>query len=690
MEQQIRIIIIDDDFNDAEKIISAIKSGGWAVRSKRVENEADLAGRLEEHNPDIVMVTLDSESIDLERATALIREKGKFVPVIVIASDHTASTVEIMLQGAEDLVFKDNLEHLKLVVYRTYKSQQERKRVEDLEVSLNEAEKRCRTLLDSSRDSICYAHEGMHIYANDSYLQLFGYNDLDEIEGLPLMDLVSPDHQQTIKETLRNLNKAAQDNKRLDTELQHVDGKAFKAHMEFSKASIDGEHCTQILIREQGNSKELEEEIKRYAERDIATGHYNRNCFMEQLAEALTQASQNDQSFSLIQLQICNIQKIKDLVGPAALDQVVVAVAKTLGDLCQENEILARFGETDFAVLAMHNTADDLTRYLDKLFGVLEKFSCEIENKTVSPRICIGATHIDENAPDTNELLMRVEGELSQVKARDKGGYSIYVPKPDEMTQKQKDKLWATRLKAALQNGKLRLVFQPIVSLQGEPGERYEIYTRLLDEENQEISADEFLPSAERTGMAVAIDRWLLTNALKRLRESRDSGKDTICFIKLSVGSLQDPQFLPWLEQLLQETGIPADKLTFELKEEIIVSHLKKAIQLGKGLSRLQCKFAIDGFGTDQNSFQLVKAVSANYLRIDRILMQDIGNNAENRQKVSTISENAHSQDQKAIAPFVEDAAALSVLWGIGVDFIQGNFLKEASDKMDYDFSNGI
>jgi len=264
---------------------------------------------------------------------------------------------------------------------------------------------------------------------------------------------------------------------------------------------------------------------------------------------------------------------------------------------------------------------------------------------------------------------------------------SIYMPKKGEMTQQQVDERVATQIRDALQNDRLRLVFQPIVSLHGDPGERYEVLLRMLDKEGQEIDAKNLFPSAERTGMAVGLDRWVLINSLKKLSAERQSGKDTIFLIKLTASSLQDPWVLPWLTDRLKDDHIVPGSVVFEIKEEIVVNFLKQAKVLVKGLDKLQCKFALDDFGTGVNSIQLLKTVNAHYAKIDYSLMDNITENEENQEAIRNINNETHNIEKLTVAPGVEDAAALSLLWGIGVNYIQGKFLQAPSEELNYDFS---
>ena len=683
----LRLIIINENLNDAEMMISAIKSSGYAVRPKHVEEEEALLECLKSHAPDMVLHSLDTKSIELEQTVSCIQKAGKHVAVIAVSPDGADESTEYMLQGAADVVAKNQQEHLKLVVTRTAQAHFQWKQLKKLEAALHETEKRCRMLLDSSRDSICYVHEGMHIYANPTYLDIFGYTDMEEIEGTPIMDMVAPDDQQMMKEFLRNLDHSSKENETLETKMRHSDGNIFDAQMEFSPASIDGEPCTQIIIRDHADAKDLEQQLTYLSERDVATGLFNRKYFMEQLESAVSEATQGEQNRALIHIEICNIGDIKDTVGVAATDLVLADTARILEGQCQESELLARFGEDSFVILSARWEIDKLKAYTEHLAAAIDAHVCDVEGKSISAQACVGASQIDENSPSANEQLVRTEKSVLQARTQEKNRVVIYTPKEGEMSQKQRDTVWESKLRAALAEARLKLLFQPIVSLHGDSGERYEVFINVLDEQGDALPTEEFLPSAERSGIAVELDRWLVSSAIKRLAKVRQSGKDTIFFIKLATGLVQDPESLPWLGQELRDSRVPPASLVFELKEEVIVTYFKQAKNLVKGLKDMHCHFAIDDFGTGLNPFQLVKAMPTDYLKIDKSLMGEISTNTENQEAVRTITDTAHSMNRVSIAPYVEDAAALSVLWGIGVNYIQGNFLQEPSSETDYDFS---
>jgi EAL domain-containing protein (putative c-di-GMP-specific phosphodiesterase class I) len=118
------------------------------------------------------------------------------------------------------------------------------------------------------------------------------------------------------------------------------------------------------------------------------------------------------------------------------------------------------------------------------------------------------------------------------------------------------------------------------------------------------------------------------------------------------------------------------------------VNQLKSARALARALQQIHCQFAIDEFGTGLNPFQLVKHVNADYVRINHIYMDNLAQNSENQESISELAYQASDMKINTITPGVTDAAVLSVLWTLNVDFVQGEFLQTPQKDLNYDFSS--
>ncbi len=552
---------------------------------------------------------------------------------------------------------------------------------------MREAEKRCQTLLTSSKDAIAYVTDGMHIFANPPYLDVFGFGDNEDIEGTPLMDLVAREDQDRMKTFLRGYSREEQTTQNLRVNLVTVSGEHFEAELAFSPASIDGEACTQIVIQQQGDAKELEKQISYLSQRDLMTGLYNRQYFMDQLKESIALATQGRENRSVIHIVVDRFDQLKESFGISGSDLILADFGKLLDQTLPEGDIACRFEGNRFTVLSHTWEAKPLGDLMDNLLNTFSNHLYELDGRSVTTTATMGAGVIDENSPDPNEVLARAERAFKQALTAGGARAQIYRPREGEMSQKQLDDLWSQRLRKAIKEGHLRLLFQPLVSLHGDPGEQYNVYMRMLDERGQPVAAREFMASAERTGIAKMLDRWVIHNALKHLAAHDQEAGPLNLFVKLTAGSLQDPEILPWLAEQLKEIRIPGDRLVFELKTTVAVNYLRQTREFLKGAHQLRSRLVLDDFGAGANPFQLLKQVPADFLKLDSAFMEDLANSPENQETIKTITAQAHAENRLVIAQRVEDPNCMPILWGMGVNYVQGNFLQVPSERMDYDFT---
>jgi len=234
------------------------------------------------------------------------------------------------------------------------------------------------------------------------------------------------------------------------------------------------------------------------------------------------------------------------------------------------------------------------------------------------------------------------------------------------------------------------MMFQPIVSLHGEPGGHYEVLLRMLDEDNSEIQPGEFIPAAEQANLMHFVDRWVMVNCFVMLSKLHREGKKTRLFIKLSNASICDPDLLGWLRDRIQTLKLDPDSLVFEISEESALNFLKQAKALVIGLNELHCRTSLSGFGMEQNTYQSLNHLKVNYIKVHMKLIHGLAQNVEHQEKVKEVAEQANAQNIQTIAAFVEDANSLAVLWQCAVDFIQGYFLQQPNTEMNYDFEEGV
>jgi EAL domain-containing protein (putative c-di-GMP-specific phosphodiesterase class I) len=256
------------------------------------------------------------------------------------------------------------------------------------------------------------------------------------------------------------------------------------------------------------------------------------------------------------------------------------------------------------------------------------------------------------------------------------------------MTQEEEDGITADLVKDALNHNRIRGLYQPIVGVKAQDGERYISSLEITSEAGHVLQEANYRAAAERTGTAKMLDRWRILHAIKKINDTSKSGRKVQFFLPLSVDSLRDPGLAVWVSENLAKSKVNGEQLVFLIDEAQAVNQLKAAKALAKALQQVHCQFAIDEFGTGINPFQLAKLIEAEYVRINHVYMDNLAQNNENQDSIRELAYQAMDVDIKTITPGVTDAAVLSVLWTLNVDFVQGEFLQAPQKELNYDFSS--
>lgn len=692
-EKKLNLVIIDDSFDTEEKVVSTLRNQGYAARSTRVEDEEDLAEAIGNRAPELVLYTQGMELISLRQTLDCIQQTMNKAPVPVIVVDKGASeskVVEVMRSGAADLSAYNTMDHLCLVIARELNNYRNWKKTADLQLAFNESERRCSSLLDSSRDAIAYVHEGMHVYSNASYLEMFNIEQADDLEGMPILDMVVLRDRDKFKGYLRDYIEHDKPVEAFSIGLNKPDGTEFEGIIEFSQARVDGEPCVQVVIRQQNqSSEELAAQLKLLSQHDQLTGLFNRQYLLEVLEETISGCETGVKKAAIMEIQLDNFDTIKSQTGVVGADNFIVSASKCLETTTHADDVLARYMHSSFIIIAYDHTAASIEKYAHEIQLAISDHEAQINNLTINTTCTIGITVIDKNSPECSEVLSRAEKAVSEATATGNNQIRVYKPPKGELTRHEVDAKFKGQITEALKQDKFILHYQPIVSLHGDTDERYEVFVRMGSAGNEEslILPQDFLPAAERIGMAIAIDRWVLYRTITKLTERWAKGKKTRFFIKLSAASLKDETLIDWLDYQIKEKKLPKDTLIFEVKESAAVTNLKYAKNLSHKLKAINCGFVLDDFGSGTNPFQLLDHVHADYVRLDKLFMADLLENSANQEIIKKLAEKASTLGKYTIAQYVPDASSLSVLWGMGVNFIQGYFLQEPLPELNYDFT---
>ena len=681
----IKLLLVEDSVEEAEQLISMLRNGGIAVRPTRASNVDELTAQLNAQTLDVILVNLDSKGLKLADAAALAGRGGKDIAIIAVTSHVSENAiVAAFTDGARALALRNRAEHVQAIVRREFDGLNMRRSVRRLEASLRETEKRCDGLLDSSRDPIAYVHEGMHVRANKAYLEIFGYEEFEEIEGMSILDMIAPDDADDFKTLLKKLSKGEKPPQKLNLKAQRGDGTTFDAIMEFAEASYEGEPCQQISFRQQTMSVELAKELDVLRSKDLVTDLFNRQYCLAELDRVIGEAAKGRHDQSLLLLEPDNFKSLLDTVGLGNADLLLGDMANLMRRHIKESDIAGRFGEHTFGVLVGGHNVEGVRELGEVLRKAFDERIFEVGKQSVNANVSIGAAMIGEKNANAQAVLTQASNALRTAQTEGGNRVNVFDPAAKDKADEEKTRHWLTLVKDALANNGFVLFYQPIISLHGAEGEFYEILLRMQGPKG-EITPNFFMPIAEQNGLMPSIDRWVISSAVKALAEREKAGHKTTFFVKLTPQSLDDQTLLPWISQQLKNSRLRGDALVFEMPESKVVTSLKPARAFVTGLKQLHCGFALEQFGSGLNSFQLLKHVDANYLKIDRSFMAELPKNKENQEKVKDLCDQAHHAGKLTVAEFVEDAASMSILFSCGVNFVQGNFLQEPEKVMTYE-----
>lgn len=686
----IRLLVAEEAQNEAEQLINVLRNHGIAVRPTWVGDDDELQASLGAGPQDMMLCAPDMGALPLEMALRILEQSGKDLPLIVLADGEDAALrTEVMALGAADQVNKNDPEHFRLVILREFRNLQDRRTLRRHAAHLRETERRCHTLLDSSRDAIAYVHEGMHVYANTSYLERFGMTGFEELEGLPLLDLTAAADQGRLKAFLRQYSRGEQTHN--DIRVRIGDSDADEALLEFSPASWDGEDCTQILIRDESASADLEAQLEAMSRQDVLTGLYNRRFFIDQLDHYIAAAleSETGTQSAVLYIQPDNIDAIQNSVGISAVDQVLADMAATVREQLGEQHVAGRYSDTVLSVMLRDCGVHEALAVAEAIRAGVEAHVTDHEGRTVTKTCSIGVAIIGDSVSQAGQAINL--GYSACETARREGGDRVHLYTAAEEEPQGPGTNWKHRLEDGLRGEGFQLLFQPLVALAGDQHERYEVRLQLQADNGRIITPADFLPQAEALGLTADIDRWVIGESLRAVGRRRQQGVRTTVFVKISAASLTGGELGDAIAQGLATHQVDGDQLVVQIGEPAAVTQLNDAKELFRQLKELHCGVAIDEFGTGLNPFQLVRHLPAEYLKLDRDLTADLGDgDDERREKVRELIETAHEMRKQVVAGYLAEATVLATLWQYQVDLVQGAFLGEPQRDMNYDFSGMV
>ena len=684
-ETPVELLVVGCSLSVADGFANALRNQGQAAHLKTAETLDALEQQLNADSCDLVVINADAKKLSTVEVIGKVRAQNPAASIMLVCKNPSDLRSMAIDRGLQDLIDIADEEHIALAVRREHQTLLLRQEAVRLKRQLDEAEERSNLLVQSSRDAIAYIHEGMYLNTNHAYLDMFGYESAEELDGLPIMDMIDAESRGRFKAALRKVDESG---KHIE-EFRCITGdeNAFNARMEFCPASIDGERCTQVMIRDQSQNLALQKRIEELTSKDAQTGFFNRQSFMERLEALVDDPNCQDKGHALVQLSITNYPTMRETCGFDCAEQMLTEAASVLAATATRAHTLARFGDHDFMILCDDEepALEVAERCLHNLRGHAFK---SIDDAPIKPTYSIGVTRAEKGIELTAHELINRSCRATGI-ARSEGEnrvvfYNDQIP-GDTGHLAEADAAVVKLIDNALANDRFRLKYQPIVSLQGDTRENYSVYLRLIDEAGKELVPDVFLSPARDASRLAEVDRWVVRNAIRELASHRRDGKKIIFYIILSRAGIEDDSMLLWIVDCLREFRAKGSWLVFQFRESDLRSALNPAKELIAGLKKINCRIAINNFSDNDSVDALLKHLDVDIVKLSPELMRGLATEAKQQDRMTDLNRSLQEGGYKTIASSVEDASSLAILWNVGVNYIQGYFLQKPSSTITYD-----
>lgn len=685
----LNLLVIDDDQLYAERLVHLLSSYYDTVNLGFLDDKQELVKALR-HQWD-VLVFGQAYDMNFTEVVAIVQEHDIDLPIIGLMSDELAQqghnekglpavingtmVKAILAEKDTQIVMAIGLLHANLI---------SRQYVKSLRSVLLEAEQRANILIKNSKSAVAYLDQGIHIFANDPYLELFGFENNSDVIGMPAIDLIAGgDNVKAFKQFLSNFDKGDRSQVEFRFESLRPDGTTFAAKLQLASATLEGEPVTQVIIQQNNsNSAEVAERLAAAERQDSLTGLANRRGFEERLEQLYQLTVQGKQSSALLYIQLDNIGKISSSLGLQGIDATIKQVGYALDELTTEGHV-SRFSDTAFTVLVENLTTQMLIALAEQILAVISKLYIEVDTRTINTTASIGIVKIETNTAEPKILLERALESITRIKTESPNqGNAYHLYEPNEHASSD-DIALAESLTNAISHNAFELLYQPIYDIDADRSDFFEVYLRLplSDADNTVLTPNNFMAVARIHNLHEKIDRWVLINACKQLSEVRKLHPQARILVSLTSASMIDKKLPNIASQLINAVGGTPGALTLQFNEQDVVNYLTVAKLQFAALKQAGCEVSIDNFGTTAKSIETADFVQPNMVRLARTYVNSLSN-TDDLQSVKSLISRVKALPSAVLIPYIEEAAIMSISWSVGARYLQGYYLEEPSKAM--------
>lgn len=420
---------------------------------------------------------------------------------------------------------------------------------------------------------------------------------------------------------------------------------------------------------------ERDAKLVEMANHDSLTGLFNRRRFTEELKKEIISVMRKGHTSALLFVDLDQFKYINDACGHPAGDRLIRKVADELKRSIRRDDVVARFGGDEFAVLIRGTDVHGAQSSAESILTNMRRLA-HIEDDHVFHTHCsIGVAMLTGDNLHFDELINQADIACREAKSAGRNRLALYEYSEAAEDRDTADVGWMNRLRKALDEDAFELRFQPINYIHTGETTHHEVLIRLRAEDGTVVSPDAFLPSAMRFGLMSEIDFWMIEAAARAYAQYSVRQRTLRLSINLSANAFENDDLVKHVKESFEKHAVRPADIILEITESLAVRRPLHVDRQITALRELGCHFALDDFGTGYSSFSYLQKLQFDYIKIDGTFVEDLMNNPVDQKMIKMIAEIGHEAGMRTIAEYVQDAESLALLGELGVDLAQGYFV---------------
>ncbi len=535
---------------------------------------------------------------------------------------------------------------------------------------------RFRDMADNTSDLIWEVdNDACYTYVSKRVENLLGYT-AEQVIGHSAFDFILPDDANRLRSLFQDSKESRRPFYGFEYRARHSNGN--EVVLEANGTPILDHHDKLIgyrgVTRDITRRKEDASRLIYLSEHDALTGLIGRGKFLEFLDDEIKYAAHADIPLALLFIDLDGFKLINDSHGHLAGDALLRLAADILVRYTEETAIVARLGGDEFGIILRGEDSAEGKKVAKRILSSFKTTHVTINKTTIHVSAGIGICNYPQDGDDSQTLLAHADVAMSHAKSLGQNSYYVAQDADRGLEAIRHTVNWRTLIREALEEDRLFLEFQPIVSLNGGSAKKnFEALVRLRDRGGTIFPAGQFVITAEQSGQIAEIDKWVMRRVIELL--SKPENSDYCIAINLSGRSLGAPGFYDYCQKLTSDSGVSPDSLMFEITETTAIAEMARAENFITTMKHLGYRFSLDDFGVGFSSFSYLKQLPVDQIKIDGSFVRHIDSSREDQIFVRAIVQVANELGLETVAEFVESQEGFDILAEIGVDFVQGNHI---------------